>query len=45
MDKVVRDVPVYTFRMEDLRYGGVQFVPTRISVRRNALVVTIEPVR
>jgi hypothetical protein len=45
MEKVVRDVPVYTFRMEDLRYGGVQFVPTRISVRRNALVVTIEPVR
>lgn len=45
MDKVVHDVPVYTFRMEDLRYGGVQFVPTGIRVRHNALAVTIEPVR
>jgi hypothetical protein len=45
MNKVVRDVPVYSFRMEDLRYAGVQFVPTRISARADALVVTIEPAR
>jgi hypothetical protein len=45
MDKVVRDVPVYSFRMEDLRYAGVQFVPTRISARPDALVVTVEPAR
>jgi hypothetical protein len=45
MDKVVRDVPVYSFRMEDLRYAGVQFVPTRISARPDALIVTVEPAR
>jgi hypothetical protein len=45
MNKVVRDVPVYLFRMEDLRYAGVQFVPTRIRARPDALVVTLEPVR
>lgn len=45
MDKVVRDTPVYSFRMEDLRYAGVQFVPTRIDTTGNGLVVTLEPVK
>jgi hypothetical protein len=45
MDRVIRDVPVYTFRMEDLRYGGVQFVPTRITTTSSGLVVRLEPVK
>lgn len=45
VDQLVRDTPVYSFRQEDLRYAGVQFVPTRITAARNALVVTLEPVR
>lgn len=45
MDKVVRDTPVYSFRMEDLRYAGVQFVPTRIDTNSNGLVVTLEPMK
>ena len=45
MEKVIKDVPVYSFRMEELRYAGVQFVPTRITVTADALVVTIEPLR
>jgi hypothetical protein len=45
MDNVVRDVPVYSFRMEDLRYAGVQFVPTRIGTTNRGLVVTLEPVK
>jgi hypothetical protein len=45
MDKVVLDVPVYSFRMEDLRYAGVQFVPTRIVTSNSGLVVTLEPVK
>jgi hypothetical protein len=45
MDNIVRDVPVYSFRMEDLRYGGVQFVPTRIATTGSGLVVTLEPVK
>lgn len=45
MSKVIGDVPVYSFRPEDLRYAGVQFVPTRISTTPDALIVTVEPVR
>ncbi|HEX9171516.1 MAG TPA: DUF1439 domain-containing protein [Telluria sp.] len=45
MDKVIGDVPVYSFRMEDLRYGGVQFVPTRMTTTSRGLVVTLEPVK
>lgn len=45
MDKVVRDTPVYSFRMEDLRYAGVQFVPTRIDTTSTGLVVTLEPMK
>jgi hypothetical protein len=45
MDDVVRDVPVYSFRMEDLRYAGVQFVPTRIATTSSGLQVTLEPVK
>jgi hypothetical protein len=45
MDEVVRDTPVYSFRMEDLRFGGVQYVPTRIATSDAGLVVTLEPVK
>jgi hypothetical protein len=45
MDNLVQDVPVYSFRMEDLRYAGVQFVPTRIATTPSALLVTLEPIK
>ena len=45
VDQALRDVPVYTFRPEDLRWAGVQYVPRGIAVTRNALVVTLEPAR
>ncbi|MGJ7917343.1 DUF1439 domain-containing protein [Massilia sp. LXY-6] len=45
MNQLVRDVAIYSFRMEDLRYAGVQFVPTRLDTVPGALVVTVEPVR
>ena len=45
VNQLVRDMPVYTFRMEDLRYAGVQFVPTRMETAPGALVVTLEPAR
>jgi len=43
MDKVVLDIPVYTFRMDELRYAGVQYVPTRIATTANGLRVSLEP--
>lgn len=43
LDKLARDVPVYNFRMEDLRYAGIQFVPTRLVTTRTGLLVTVAP--
>lgn len=45
IDNVARDLPVYSFDQSDLRYAGVQFVPTRIQTTRNGLMVTLEPAR
>ena len=45
MNQLVRDVPIYSFRLDDLRYAGTQFVPTRLDTLPGALVVTVEPVR
>ena len=43
VSQLVRDMAVYTFRPEDLRYAGMQFVPTRLETAPGALVVTLEP--
>jgi len=43
VSQLVRDMAVYTFHPEDLRYAGVQFVPTRLETVPGALVVTLEP--
>ena len=45
IDTVVRDMPVYSFNMDELRYAGVQFVPTRIETTRTGLLVTLEPAK
>jgi hypothetical protein len=45
VDQKIRDTPVYSFQPEDLRYAGVQFVPTRIVAARDALLVTLEPAK
>lgn len=42
---LARDIPVYSFNTDDLRYAGVQFAPTRIRTTRRGLLVTLEPVR
>jgi hypothetical protein len=44
-DTIIKDMPLYRFRPEDLRFAGVQFAPTRIVTAPGALVVTFEPVR
>ncbi|VXC37424.1 DUF1439 domain-containing protein [Massilia sp. 9I] len=45
IDTVVRDTPVYTFNPDDLRYAGVQYIPTRIETTRSGLLVTLEPAK
>jgi Protein of unknown function (DUF1439) len=45
VNQLVSDVAVYSFHPEDLRYAGIQFVPTRLETRPGALLVTLEPVK
>lgn len=45
VNQLLRDIPVYSFHPEDLRYAGVQFVPTRLDTAPGALFVTLEPAR
>ena len=42
-EKALKDVPLYTFRPEDLRYAGAQFALARITTRPGGLVATVEP--
>ncbi|TFV90280.1 DUF1439 domain-containing protein [Oxalobacteraceae bacterium OM1] len=44
-EQLLQDVPLYTFKPEDFRYGGTRFLPTKITTRSNGLVVTFEPVK
>ena len=43
LDRVILDIPVYSFRMEELRYAGVQYVPTRIATTSRGLRISLEP--
>lgn len=43
LDRALPDIPVYSFRMDELRYAGVQYVPTRIATTANGLRVSLEP--
>lgn len=43
LDRTILDIPVYSFRMEELRYAGVQYVPTRIATTSRGLRISLEP--
>jgi hypothetical protein len=45
VNQLLREMPVYSFHPDDLRYAGMQFVPTRLETAPDALFVTLEPVR
>lgn len=44
-DKLIRDVPIYSYKPEDLRFAGIQFVPVSIRTTPSALVLVVEPAR
>ena len=44
-DKLIKDVPIYSFRPEDLRIAGVQFVPTGIMTTSRGLLLNFEPAK
>ena len=44
-DKLIRDVPIYSYKPEDLRFAGIQFVPVAIRTTPSSLVLVVEPSR
>ena len=44
-DGLVQDTPIYTWRPDELRYAGVQFVPTAIRTSAAGLSIHLEPLR
>jgi len=44
-EQLLQEIPLYTFRPGDLRYGGVAFRPTKIATGPTGLVVTLVPAR
>lgn len=45
LERAILDIPVYSFRMDELRYAGVQYTPTRIATTASGLRVSLEPVQ
>lgn len=43
--QLLANVPLYTFKPDDLRYAGAAFMPTKIGTKPEQLVVTFEPVK
>jgi hypothetical protein len=44
-DTLVRDTPIHTWHPDELRYAGVQYVPTAIRTTASGLSVHLEPLR
>lgn len=44
-EQLLADAPLYTFKPEDLRYGGTNFTLSKITTKPNGLVVTFEPTK
>jgi hypothetical protein len=44
-EELLQDVPLYTFRPDDLHRAGTYFTPSRISTTARGLVVTLVPAR
>lgn len=44
-EQLLQNTPLYTFDAQDFRYGGAQFLPTKINTSASGLVVTFEPAK
>lgn len=44
-EQLLNDMPLYTFKPEDLRYGGTAFTLSKITTKPSSLVVTFEPAK
>ncbi|MBC7501398.1 MAG: DUF1439 domain-containing protein [Herminiimonas sp.] len=44
-ERMIKDMPLYTFSPDEFSYAGMRFNPVKIVTRSDALVVTFEPAR
>jgi len=44
-EDMLNNTVIYTFKPEDFSFGGIRFIPTKITTRANALVVSFEPAK
>ena len=44
-EQILKEVPLYTFSPDEFRYAGSTFIPSKITTKSNALVVTFEPAK
>ena len=44
-EELLQDLPLHTFRRDELRFGGVAFIPSKINTKADSLVVTLVPAR
>lgn len=44
-EDMLNNTVIYTFKPEDFTFGGIRFIPTKITTRANALVVSFEPAK
>lgn len=44
-DQLMHETPIYSFKPDELRYAGVQFVPVSINTTSAGLVVRFEPAK
>jgi len=44
-DRLARDMPIYSYKPEELRRAGVQFVPTAIRTSSSGISIHLEPLR
>jgi hypothetical protein len=45
VEEILKEVPLYVFQPDQLRFDGVNFIPSRIATSASGLVVTFEPVK
>lgn len=45
VEQLLDNMTLYTFRPEDLRHGGANFILSKITTRSDSLVVTFEPAK
>ena len=45
VERIFKDKPLHRYKEDDLRFAGMQFVPSGITIREQELIINLEPVK